>query len=80
MTMQLEKQKKFLIQVTYFCVLVLIAWILLKYGLKLVLPFVVGFLFAAILQRPIEWLKKKLHTESKLIALGVTIIFYIIVS
>lgn len=77
--MQLEKQKKFLIQVAYICVLILIAWIFLKYGLKLVLPFVFGFLFAAILQGPIQWLKKKLHTESKFVALGVTIIFYIIV-
>lgn len=73
----LEKQKAFIIQTVYWAIYAVIAYVALKYGVGLVLPFLLGFLFAAMLQRPIRWLGRRLRTESRVIPLAVVTLFYL---
>ena len=73
----LEKQRAFIIQTVYWAIFALLAFVALKYGARLVLPFLLGFLFAAILQRPIRRLSALLHTGSRLVPLAVVTLFYL---
>lgn len=75
--MQLEKQKAFIIQAIYWAIYAAIAFVALKYGVGLLLPFLMGFLFAAILQRPIRWAQGALRTKSRLVPLAVAALFYL---
>ncbi len=75
--MLLEKQRAFIIQVVYWAIYAAIAVVALKYGVGLILPFLIGFLVAAILQRPIRAAKKMLHTERKLVSVAVVTLFYL---
>lgn len=75
--MQLEKQKAFIIQAIYWAIYAAIAFVALKFGVGLLLPFLMGFLFAAILQRPIRWVQGALRTKSRLVPLAVAALFYL---
>lgn len=77
--MELEKKKKFLINAAYFSVLLLGAYVLLKYGLPMLTPFVIAFVIASVLRRPIEWLTQKLHLPWHVAALFTILLFYTIV-
>ena len=74
--MDLERQKKFLINFAYFAVLALAAFVILKYALPMLTPFVIAFLIAYLLRRPIRWLEKYLHLPWKLAAILTILIFY----
>lgn len=77
--MDLEKQKKFLINVAYFAVLLVGAFVLLKYGLPMLTPFVIAFVIASVLRKPIQWLTNRLHLPWKLSALVTILLFYAVV-
>ena len=74
--MNLEKQKKFLINVAYFAVLLLGAYVLLKYGLPMLTPFVIAFVIASVLRKPIRFLTRNLRLPWKLSALVTILLFY----
>ena len=74
--MNQEKRKRFLINVAYFAVILSGVYVLLKYGLPMVTPFVIGFVIASVLIRPIRWLTKNLRLPWKLSAMVVILLFY----
>jgi sporulation integral membrane protein YtvI len=74
--MEIEKRRAFLIQFCYFAVWIAAGFVLLKYGLPLLAPFLIGFLLAALLQRPIRFFAEKLHLPQKLSAILIVLIFY----
>ncbi|MBR5319757.1 MAG: sporulation integral membrane protein YtvI [Peptococcaceae bacterium] len=74
--MTTEKRKTFLINFTYFSVILVTAFLLLYFVMPLASPFVIGFLIAWLLQRPIRFLRKKLPLPDKLIAVLSVILFY----
>ena len=75
--MEIEKRRAFIINFIYFLIIAGISFILLKYGIGLLTPFVLGFLFAYILKRPIRALGKVMKGRNKLAALIVVAVFYI---
>lgn len=75
--MQQEKKRAFIIQVVYWSIYAVLAFVALKYGVGLILPFLFGFICAALLQRPIRFVRRTLKTESKLVAVGVVTLFYL---
>lgn len=77
--MILEKRKAFLINTAYFGVFILAAVVLLRYIMPMATPFVVGFVIAYVLKRPIRLLSKHLPVPDKLIAILVVLTFYGIV-
>lgn len=74
--METEKRKKFIINVTYTLFLLIIVYILLKYGLTMLMPFVMGFFVAYMLQCPISVLSRVLGIRKKAVAIIVVTGFY----
>ncbi len=75
--MDIETQKRFLIRVGFWAVVVLLVIAALKYVLPFLLPFVVAFIIAALLNRPIVFLAKKLNGRRALPAILMTLLFYV---
>ena len=66
--MSTEKKKKFIIDVTYLALILVLSYLLLQYALPLLLPFVLAFLIAYVLRRPIRFLSRVLHAPKGLVA------------
>ncbi|MEG0378631.1 MAG: AI-2E family transporter, partial [Eubacterium sp.] len=74
--METEKRKAFIINFLYFAILMALAFVVLKYGLPLISPFVIAFFIAYILKRPICFLAERLPIHRKLSALVMVLLFY----
>lgn len=74
--METGKRRAFLINFFYFAVLLIVGYLLLKYGLPMLAPFLIGFILAALLQKPIAFLARKLHIPKKIVAILLVLIFY----
>lgn len=76
--MSIEKRKQFIINVSYFLIIIGIAYIVIKYLLGLVTPFLVGFVVAVMLQKVINTLAVKLRLPKKLSAVFSVLVFYLV--
>lgn len=76
--MNQEKQKKFLVMVAYYGVIILGAYLGCRFLLPPLVPFLIGFLVAWILHRPVVLLSNKLHMTQKIPAVVLTAIFYFV--
>ena len=61
---EVEKRKKAIINVIYFAMIFVIGFLVVRYALSVCLPFVIAFAFAAILQKPKNFLVKKAHFKN----------------
>ena len=61
----------------YFGVFAVIAFFVLRYGFGLVAPFVIGFIIAFLLKRPIAFLSRKLNVPRKPAAIISVLLFYV---
>lgn len=77
--MSLEGRKNFIINASYFLLIVAIFYVVVNYLFGLVTPFIVGFFVAAILQKTIGFLSRKLRLPRKLAALVCVVLFYLII-
>ncbi|MBQ5754049.1 MAG: sporulation integral membrane protein YtvI, partial [Oscillospiraceae bacterium] len=71
-----EKRKAFLINFAYVGVLCLLAFAVVKYLLPMAAPFVLGFLVAWFLRRPVAFLREKLGLKPKTAAVLAVVLFY----
>lgn len=71
-----EKRKKFIINFAYWLIIGGIVFLLLKYGLTYIMPFIIGFGIAWILRRPIRFLSGKCHVRQSVAAIFLVILFY----
>ena len=71
-----EKRKNFLINITYFAVIVVMALLFLLYVAPLASPFIIGFFIAWVLQKPIRFLRRKLSIPDKMTAILAVLLFY----
>ena len=67
--MEIEKKRKFIINILYFAIILAIVWVILEWGLSLIMPFIIAFLISWALQRPIRFLSEKLRVHKKILAL-----------
>lgn len=74
--MQIEKKKEFIINVVYFSILLVIAYLVTKYFFGVLFPFVLGFLIALALKPLIRWINSKLNINNSIISLIVLLLFY----
>ncbi len=72
----MEKRKTFIVNFLYFASILAVAYVLLRFGLPLLMPFVIAFMIAYCLKRPIRFLSAKLKLPRKLIAILLVILFY----
>ena len=75
--MNIETQKRLLIRIGFWAVVILLVILCLKYVLPFLLPFVVAFLIAALLNRPIMFLAEKLNGKRVVPAILMTLLFYV---
>ena len=73
--MKTEKRRAFLINAGYYILFVAAGVLLLKYALPLLMPFVLSFVFAYFLMRPVNFLKQMLKVRGKLPAIIVVTVF-----
>lgn len=57
--MQIEKMRAFIIRVLFYCIILGLAYAVLKYALPFLMPFLVAFLIAFILKPVINWVTQK---------------------
>lgn len=72
----MEKKQRFIINFLYFAIILAIAYVLLKFAVPLLMPFVIGFLIAYVLKRPIRFLAEKVRIPWKAAAVLLVLIFY----
>ncbi len=61
-----EKRKDTLISLTYFAVFIVLYYLFMKYAFWMVAPFLISFVIAMALQRPIKFLARKTFLSKKL--------------
>lgn len=77
--MNQEKQKKFLLAIAYYGIILVGAIIGIRYLFSPLLPFLCGFLIAWLLRRPARYLSEKCRLPYKLFAAILTAVFYILI-
>lgn len=78
MNPKVEKRRAFIIDVAYLALILGLVYVFFKYCFGFAAPFLLSFLFAVILQRPLRWLDKK--TKNKCHALwSILLILFCIV-
>ncbi|MBO4445547.1 MAG: AI-2E family transporter [Clostridia bacterium] len=65
---QVEKRKKFIIDVVYFVILLMFVAVFLKYAFYPLLPIFIALIIALVLQRPMKFLSRKLKVPKALVA------------
>lgn len=77
--MAIEQRKRFIINTSYFLILLGFMYVVIKYLLGLVAPFIIGFFVAFVLQRFIQFLSEKIKLPRKLAAVFSVLLFYIVI-
>lgn len=76
--MAIEKRRRFIINFTYFLIIVLLVYASFKFAMPVLSPFVFALLFAYILNRPINFLSRKTRMPRVASSLIFVILFYVI--
>lgn len=74
--MDYEKQKRFIVNLLYSGLIILLVTITIRYGLGLLSPFLAAFLIAYFLKTPAKWIAEKTKLSYKLIAMLLVLLFY----
>lgn len=79
-SLQEEKKRRFLINVAVAVVVAALVWFALKYLLVWLLPFIFGYLIAAIVQPTVYIMHKKLHIKRQFAAIFCTVLFVLLLA
>lgn len=74
--MDLNKQKAFIVHVAYYATILALVYIVIKYILPLLMPFVIGGIVALSFRRLIDLIKEKTHIKRTVVAIVILILFY----
>lgn len=74
--MEIEKMRAFIIKFVYYSIMAAVAVVVIKWGLPMVSPFVLGFLIAYVLRWPTRYLTSRFGLAYKPVALGLVLLFY----
>ena len=74
--MDQDRKKRFIVNVLYVGIIILLTFAVLRYALPLVMPFVIGFVLAWLLRRPTVFLARVLHLPEKLVGGLLMLLFY----
>lgn len=76
--MNLEKQKRFLVQAAFYGTIAALVYVVLKYLLPTLVPFLLAFLIVWLLRKPAKWVSEKLPISQKYVSLGFLLLFYVL--
>ena len=71
-----ESRKKFIVNSAYVGILLILAYFTLKYLAGMLMPFIIGFLVAAILNTPVRRISKRLKLSKHFVAICAVLVFY----
>ena len=74
--MNLEKKKAFVLNVIYIAFILGLGYIIIKYVLPLLMPFVIGLIIAMTFRKLIDFIEKKTRIKRSFVAIIILIIFY----
>lgn len=74
--MNLDKQKAFIVHVIYYAILLALVYIVIKYILPLLMPFVIGAIVALTFRRLIDIIKSKTRIKRAFVAIFILLVFY----
>ena len=74
--MNLEKKYSFIVNVIFYLIILAIAFLLIKYALPILAPFVFGLLIAYVLRKPTKYVCHKFKLSYKPVALLMVLLFY----
>ncbi len=74
--MNLEKHKAFIINFTYFTIILLLVYVGIKFVLPLLMPFVIGMIIAVSFRKLIDLIEKKTRMKRVLVSILMLIVFY----
>lgn len=77
---KVERRYSFLINLLYFSVLLFIGIVIVRYLLVWMLPFVMAFIVAAALQRPLGWLVRKTKISKKFFSVVLVVLFVLLLA
>ncbi len=74
--MNIDKEKAFIIHVIYVVMILGLVYIVIKYFLPMLMPFVIGLLIAVVFRKLIDLIEAKLHIKRTFVSIFILIIFY----
>ena len=77
--MELKGRKKFLINITFWAVIVALVYLVFKYFIHLIMPFFVALLFAALMRPVVRWAVAKLHMPQGVAGVIATVLFFAVI-
>ncbi len=75
------KRRKFIINVAYWAIILAICYLIFRYLLDLLLPFIIALVVSWLLRAPSKWYRKKLPHQTKLataLTVATVILFYLL--
>lgn len=75
----MEKKKAFLMNVAYYGFFVAVIFLLWRYVVPVLVPFILAFIIAALIQKPADRLSKMVRCRKKWAGLALLILFYILI-
>ena len=74
--MSLDKKKSFILNVIFIALILGLGYIVIKYVLPLLMPFIIGLIIAMIFRRIIDYIDKKTRIKRSFVSIFILIIFY----
>ena len=73
-----EKRRRFLINCAYYAVIAVIIWFLAKYVIGWLMPFIIAFFIAALVQPAVAFLHRRLHLNRRLGGVFTVLVFAVV--
>lgn len=74
--MNIEAKKKFIINFAFFTIAAVIAYFVMKYAIGWFFPFIIGFIVALIVQKPVDFLTVKTRLPRSFWAITAVVLFF----
>ncbi len=77
--MNTESKREFIIDVAYYSIIFGMLYLIIKYFLGALFPFVLGFIIAFSLKPLIRWIVKKTKINNKIVSIVILLLFYALI-
>lgn len=75
----MEKKRKFIINIIFYGLIILLIWVACKFVLPVLIPFIIAFVISSLIRIPVKKLYGASETKNKIISIITCILFYAIV-
>lgn len=77
--MDIEKKRQFLTDFAFYGIWIILGYAVIRYALPLLSPFVIGFIIAYGLRRPVRAVHRKTGINKKILGLAAVVAFYLVI-